>query len=107
MEVVLWSSWWNLNANYSGEAFKTAFAAYATPQLTKGIPSLFNGVKPLYKDEAKVKVIEECMLQIKDNLKTIGKYKAGSYTINKQDLKSFKIPLLPTLFASHSPRNAF
>mmetsp|Transcript_21228 Transcript_21228/g.50279 ORF Transcript_21228/g.50279 Transcript_21228/m.50279 type:complete len:845 (-) Transcript_21228:22-2556(-) len=45
----------------TGPRFKEAFAAYVTPALRKGVPSLFSDVKPLYKDKAKIALIEEVM----------------------------------------------
>ena len=52
-----------------GETFKGLLDAYMKKALRKGIPPLFVDLRPLYKDEAKVKIIQELCQGYHDNLK--------------------------------------
>ncbi|KAJ8099188.1 NMDA receptor-regulated protein 1-domain-containing protein [Lipomyces tetrasporus] len=47
----------------SGEDFREAVRSYIVGLLSRGVPSAFVNLKPLYADEAKVKVIEEVALE--------------------------------------------
>ncbi|KAK9371241.1 NMDA receptor-regulated protein 1-domain-containing protein [Lipomyces kononenkoae] len=56
----------------SGEDFRQAVKSYIVDFLTKGVPSAFVNLKPLYDDEAKVKGIEDVVLEFLKTLSHAG-----------------------------------
>ena len=61
-----------------GEAFQTAFGNYARPLLTKGVPSLWNSVKSLYKYPAHVKMIDSWIRGVITSLEKEKKFPGAS-----------------------------
>lgn len=53
-----------------GDKFQAAFSAYLRPNLRKGVPSLFMGLKSLYHDQTKKQIIGKV---IKDSLESLTK----------------------------------
>lgn len=53
-----------------GAAFTKAFFAYARPLLAKGVPSLFNSVKSLYKSPSHVELIDKWIRSVVESLET-------------------------------------
>jgi len=58
-----------------GDTFKALLDAYMQKSMRKGIPPLFVDLKPLYKDQSKVKIIEDLCLSYEKNLTS----SAGSF----------------------------
>jgi tetratricopeptide (TPR) repeat protein len=54
----------------TGQEFKDLIKPYLTNALTKGIPSLFADLKPLYRDPAKRQVIEDTVEEFRATLAT-------------------------------------
>jgi peptide alpha-N-acetyltransferase len=54
----------------AGQEFKDLIKPYLTNALTKGIPSLFADLKPLYKDSAKRQIIEDIVAEFRTNFET-------------------------------------
>jgi peptide alpha-N-acetyltransferase len=54
----------------AGQEFTDLIKPYLTNALTKGIPSLFADLKPLYKDSAKRQVIEDTVEEFRANFET-------------------------------------
>jgi hypothetical protein len=52
----------------TAEDFKNRITEYAKPFLTNNVPSLFSNLKSLYKDTAKVQIIESVFLEFLDSL---------------------------------------
>ncbi|KAK9476379.1 NMDA receptor-regulated protein 1-domain-containing protein [Lipomyces japonicus] len=52
----------------TGDDFKFAVRNYLTGYLSRGVPSAFVNVKPLYSDEAKTKIIDEVVLEYLDTI---------------------------------------
>lgn len=59
---------------WSEDDFETRFSSHVKPLFHKGVPSLFNGLKPLYNDPNKVKIIEKVVLNLYNNLKEHRKF---------------------------------
>lgn len=55
-----------------GDEFAALIDAYLKKNLRKGVPPLFNNLRGLYKDAAKVAIIERVLLEYVKNLPTIG-----------------------------------
>lgn len=55
-----------------GETFEGLICDYLKRNLRKGVPPLFKNIRSVYKDESKVKIIENLILDFCENLKTIG-----------------------------------
>eukprot|EP01091_Cochliopodium_minus_P011745 TRINITY_DN3418_c0_g1_i1.p1 TRINITY_DN3418_c0_g1~~TRINITY_DN3418_c0_g1_i1.p1 ORF type:complete len:828 (+),score=282.26 TRINITY_DN3418_c0_g1_i1:29-2512(+) len=51
-----------------GDSFKTLFSEFIQPNLVKGVPSLFNSVKSLYKDQEKVQIITQIITEILESI---------------------------------------
>lgn len=58
----------------TGDQFREAADKYVQRALTKGVPPLFKELKVLYKDTAKLKIIEDIMLNYVKNLTEIAQY---------------------------------
>eukprot|EP00741_Cyanophora_paradoxa_P025685 tig00000388_g24787.t1 len=58
----------------SGPRFASRLDAYVRGFLRKGVPSLFNDLKSLYKDSAKVTVIEDLFLGFERSLRDCGRF---------------------------------
>ena len=58
------------NFNFLGESFRELVDAYLKKALRKGIPPLFVDLRPLYKDEEHVRVIENLCLNYATCLKS-------------------------------------
>ncbi|WOH05562.1 hypothetical protein DCAR_0624981 [Daucus carota subsp. sativus] len=58
----------------SGEKFREAADNYMRPLLTKGVPSLFSDLSPLYDQPGKANILEELALRFEHSLKTAGGY---------------------------------
>lgn len=58
-------------------AFELTFAHYARAQLEKGVPSLWNTVKPLYSNSTKASALQEIALRWLKNLQTVSKFEAA------------------------------
>lgn len=60
-----------------GERFRTAFAKYICPNLRKGVPSLFTGLKALYTDKEKMAAISNFLTVAVDSLTTANTFPVG------------------------------
>jgi len=52
----------------AGEDFKQRFYEHVKPQLIKGVPSMINDFRILYKQEGKAKIIGDLLLELCDNM---------------------------------------
>ncbi|KAI3712036.1 hypothetical protein L1987_70585 [Smallanthus sonchifolius] len=84
-----------------GEKFRDAADNYARPLLTKGVPSLFSDLSPLYDHAGKADILENLVLGLEESLKKTGGYPGRSE-------KEPPSTLLWTLFylAQHYDRRA-
>ncbi|OUZ99684.1 Tetratricopeptide repeat-containing domain [Macleaya cordata] len=57
-----------------GEKFREAADNYIRPLLTKGVPSLFSDLCPLYDHPGKAGIIEQLILALESSIKTSGGY---------------------------------
>ncbi|KAK9677157.1 hypothetical protein RND81_11G124400 [Saponaria officinalis] len=57
-----------------GERFCEAAKIYIQPLLTKGVPSLFSDLSPLYDQPGKADILEKLLLDLESSLKTTGGY---------------------------------
>ncbi|KAJ4952475.1 hypothetical protein NE237_029307 [Protea cynaroides] len=57
-----------------GEKFREAAANYIRPLLTKGVPSLFSDLSPLYGHPGKADILEQLILELEDSIRTTGAY---------------------------------
>ncbi|KAJ8427132.1 hypothetical protein Cgig2_033942 [Carnegiea gigantea] len=55
-----------------GERFQAAVDNYIRPLLTKGVPSLFSDLSPLYDQPGKADILEKLILELEDSLKKTG-----------------------------------
>nr|CAB3477629.1 unnamed protein product [Digitaria exilis] len=55
-----------------GEKFQEAADNYVRPLLTKGVPSLFSDLSPLYEHPGKANILEQLFLKIEDSIRTSG-----------------------------------
>lgn len=56
----------------AGEMFEELMSEYLKRNLRKGVPPLFVNIRSLYKNEAKVEIIEKIVLDFCENLKSVG-----------------------------------
>lgn len=57
-----------------GEKFREAADAYIRPLLTKGVPSLFSDLCPLYAHPGKADIIEQLIIELENSIKSTGCY---------------------------------
>ncbi|KAF9615560.1 hypothetical protein IFM89_024592 [Coptis chinensis] len=57
-----------------GEKFREAADNYIRPLLTKGVPSLFRDLCPLYDHPGKADIIEQLILELENSIKSNGRY---------------------------------
>ncbi|KAJ6839531.1 N-alpha-acetyltransferase 15, NatA auxiliary subunit [Iris pallida] len=57
-----------------GERFREAADNYVRPLLTKGVPSLFSDLSPLYDHTGKAFLLEQLFLQLENSLRTNGSF---------------------------------
>ncbi|OEL18241.1 N-alpha-acetyltransferase 16, NatA auxiliary subunit [Dichanthelium oligosanthes] len=55
-----------------GDKFQEAADIYVRPLLTKGVPSLFSDLSPLYEHPGKANILEQLFLKIEDSIRTSG-----------------------------------
>ncbi|KAK3164784.1 hypothetical protein QOZ80_1AG0024670 [Eleusine coracana subsp. coracana] len=55
-----------------GEKFQEAADNYVRPLLTKGVPSLFSDLSPLYEHHGKANILEKLFLKLEDSIRTSG-----------------------------------
>lgn len=55
-----------------GEKFQEAADNYVRPLLTKGVPSLFSDLSPLYEHPGKANILEHLFLKLEDSIRTTG-----------------------------------
>ncbi|VAH77585.1 unnamed protein product [Triticum turgidum subsp. durum] len=55
-----------------GEKFHEAADNYVRPLLTKGVPSLFSDLSPLYEHPGKANILEQLFLKLEDSIRTSG-----------------------------------
>eukprot|EP00268_Persea_americana_P057678 TRINITY_DN691_c1_g1_i3.p1 TRINITY_DN691_c1_g1~~TRINITY_DN691_c1_g1_i3.p1 ORF type:complete len:902 (+),score=191.41 TRINITY_DN691_c1_g1_i3:143-2848(+) len=55
-----------------GERFREAADIYIRPLLTKGVPSLFSDLSPLYDLPGKADILEQLILELENSIKTSG-----------------------------------
>lgn len=60
------------------DAFKQAIDKYMQKALSKGVPPLFKELKYLYKDPAKIKIIQNLLLEYVENLIKISYFNANA-----------------------------
>lgn len=58
----------------NAEKFREAAENYIKPLLTKGVPSLFSDLSPLYNHTAKADILEALLLGLEHSVKTTGSY---------------------------------
>ncbi|CAO2179205.1 unnamed protein product [Urochloa humidicola] len=61
-----------------GEKFQEAADNYVRPLLTKGVPSLFSDLSPLYEHPGKANILEQLFLKIEDSIRTSGCFPESS-----------------------------
>ncbi|XP_039045865.1 N-terminal acetyltransferase A complex auxiliary subunit NAA15-like [Hibiscus syriacus] len=57
-----------------GDKFREAAVNYIKPLLTKGVPSLFSDLSPLYDHPGKADVIEQLVLELEHSIRNNGRY---------------------------------
>lgn len=57
-----------------GNRFQEAAENYIRPLLTKGVPSLFSDLSPLYDHPGKADILEQLILELEHSLRTTGQY---------------------------------
>ncbi|GMH15945.1 hypothetical protein Nepgr_017786 [Nepenthes gracilis] len=57
-----------------GEKFQEATDNYIRPFLTKGVPSLFSDLSPLYDQSGKADILEKLMLELEHSIRKTGAY---------------------------------
>lgn len=57
-----------------GNRFREAAENYIRPLLTKGVPSLFSDLSPLYDHPGKADILEQLILELEHSLRTTGQY---------------------------------
>ncbi|XP_008809145.3 N-terminal acetyltransferase A complex auxiliary subunit NAA15-like isoform X2 [Phoenix dactylifera] len=57
-----------------GDNFREAADCYVRPLLTKGVPSLFSDLSPLYDHPGKACILEELFLQLEDSIRMTGSF---------------------------------
>ncbi|XP_076892788.1 N-terminal acetyltransferase A complex auxiliary subunit NAA15-like [Bidens hawaiensis] len=58
--------------------FRDAADNYIRPLLTKGVPSLFSDLSPLYDHPGKANILEKLLLELEESIKTTGGYPGRS-----------------------------
>ncbi|CAN6442127.1 unnamed protein product [Victoria cruziana] len=58
----------------NGEMFREAAGNYIRPLLTKGVPSLFSDLRPLYNFPEKVNILEKLFLELEASVGTTGRF---------------------------------
>ncbi|KAF7036980.1 hypothetical protein CFC21_047472 [Triticum aestivum] len=61
-----------------GEKFQEAADNYVRPLLTKGVPSLFSDLSPLYEHPGKANILEQLFLKLEDSIRTSGCFPGSS-----------------------------
>ncbi|EEF44685.1 NMDA receptor-regulated protein, putative [Ricinus communis] len=57
-----------------GDKFREAADNYVRPLLTKGVPSLFSDLSPLYDHAGKANILENLILELEHSIRTTGRY---------------------------------
>ncbi|GMI78062.1 mutant,snc1-enhancing 6, EMBRYO DEFECTIVE 2753, OMISHA, NAA15 [Hibiscus trionum] len=57
-----------------GDKFREAAVNYIKPLLTKGVPSLFSDLSPLYDHPGKANIIEQLVLELEHSIRIDGRY---------------------------------
>ncbi|MBA0594873.1 hypothetical protein Gorai_011762, partial [Gossypium raimondii] len=57
-----------------GDKFCAAAANYIKPLLTKGVPSLFSDLSPLYDQPGKADILEQLILELEHSISGDGRY---------------------------------
>ncbi|XVF25039.1 hypothetical protein REPUB_Repub13aG0179400 [Reevesia pubescens] len=57
-----------------GDKFREAAVNYIKPLLTKGVPSLFSDLSPLYNHPGKADILEQLILELEHSIRTDGRY---------------------------------
>ncbi|XVF26699.1 hypothetical protein REPUB_Repub14bG0040800 [Reevesia pubescens] len=57
-----------------GDQFREAAVNYIKPLLTKGVPSLFSDLSPLYDHPGKADILEQLILELEHSIRTNGRY---------------------------------
>ncbi|KAJ1688374.1 hypothetical protein LUZ63_019764 [Rhynchospora breviuscula] len=57
-----------------GDQFREAADNYVRPKLTKGVPSLFSDLSPLYEHPGKANILEELFLQLEECIRNTGSF---------------------------------
>ncbi|XVE52132.1 hypothetical protein DITRI_Ditri02bG0097600 [Diplodiscus trichospermus] len=57
-----------------GDKFREAAVNYIKPLLTKGVPSLFSDLSPLYDHPGKADILEQLILELEHSIRTSGRY---------------------------------
>ncbi|KAL0415289.1 UNVERIFIED_CONTAM: N-terminal acetyltransferase A complex auxiliary subunit NAA15 [Sesamum latifolium] len=89
----------------SAEKFRLAAESYIRPFLTKGVPSLFSDLSPLYDHSGKADILEQLVLELEHSIKTTGAYPGRDLVVFRVD-KEPPSTLMWTLFylAQHYDR---
>ncbi|KAL6842778.1 hypothetical protein ACP4OV_027622 [Aristida adscensionis] len=57
-----------------GDKFQEAADNYVRPLLTKGVPSLFSDLSPLYEHPGKANILEDLFLKLEDSIRSSGSF---------------------------------
>ncbi|OMO54183.1 Tetratricopeptide-like helical [Corchorus capsularis] len=57
-----------------GDKFREAAVNYMKPLLTKGVPSLFSDLSPLYDHPGKADILEQLILELENSIKSTGRF---------------------------------
>ncbi|CAL9165482.1 unnamed protein product [Musa hybrid cultivar] len=61
-----------------GDKFQEAVDNYVRPLLTKGVPSLFSDLSPLYDHIGKASILEQLFLHLEDSIRSTGSFPGSS-----------------------------
>ncbi|TYG57611.1 hypothetical protein ES288_D08G157100v1 [Gossypium darwinii] len=63
-----------------GDKFCEAAVSYIKPLLTKGVPSLFSDLSPLYDHPGKADMLEQLILELEHSIRINGRYPDSHYS---------------------------
>ncbi|KAL1086863.1 hypothetical protein V6Z11_D08G144200 [Gossypium hirsutum] len=69
-----------------GDKFCEAAVSYIKPLLTKGVPSLFSDLSPLYDHPGKADMLEQLILELEHSIRINGRYPDRYYMLSTLDM---------------------
>ncbi|PPD70635.1 hypothetical protein GOBAR_DD32484 [Gossypium barbadense] len=69
-----------------GDKFRAAAVSYIKPLLTKGVPSLFSDLSPLYDHPGKADMLEQLILELEHSIRINGRYPDRYYMLSTLDM---------------------